>query len=441
MRICTAAALGALLSVVAVLPARGDTLELVDGRVFEGRVVSEPPGAVLFETASAGIKLIRRVPQDQVRTLRREVRAGVGYCVVPLVGEIGRDVSGEAFREALNAARGRGAKVVVLAVDSPGGSIQTQWEIVDAMAAAKDLTFVAYVKRALSAAAIVSLACPQIVMAPEGTIGAAVPFRLGPGGGPKLLDEKAYSVVRARNRAASELGGRSDLWARGMAEGDLELALFVDDQGKPHVVEAADAQDAEVIKRKGEILALTASEASAWGLSCGTAPSVAAARDALGLAAWHDAGNEPALVMTARARAAKARLEELRVRGEKAEQRLNRVERVAPQIAQIDAQVTGVMVEAERAVRAARKLRDAKEEEAIRVREEYDRNVADARSAGRTYDVIRAQGDAKAKALAIRKRYDPQIAAADQKARALLADAEVLMKQRKALVGAMLPGE
>src|SRR5688572_27941545 len=104
MRIHTAVALGAL-SVACGLPARADTLERVDGRVFEGRVVAETPDGVTFETISAGITMRQRVPRAQVRAVRRESREGVGYCVVPLEGQIGGDVSAEAFGKALDAAR------------------------------------------------------------------------------------------------------------------------------------------------------------------------------------------------------------------------------------------------------------------------------------------------------------------------------------------------
>src|SRR5258706_5017454 len=304
---------GVLVCLLAVGPAGADTLEKKDGSVMQGRVIAETPDAVTFEVSNGGITFRQRIPRAQVRAVQREVLEGPGFCTIPLIGDIGPEVKADDFRDALAAARRGGAQYVVLVIDSPGGSIDERNKILAVMVQTKDLKLVAYVKRALSAAAVLAVACPQICMAPDASIGAAVAFKIGPNGLPEDIEEKFRSAIRAGERAAAAMGDRSDLWIRGMSELNLELSLVQED-GQPRLVEGLTEPDAKPIKKKGEILTLTAKEALASGLSTATINDVAAIRDALGIKAWHDIGDQAWSIMANRGLALKNHAQALRAR-------------------------------------------------------------------------------------------------------------------------------
>ncbi|MEA3367180.1 MAG: hypothetical protein U9R68_03590, partial [Planctomycetota bacterium] len=68
--------------------------------------------------------------------------------------------------------------VVLLVIDSGGGDIDHAEKIVDLIIEHKDLTFVAYVQKALSAAATITLACEKIFVTETATIGGAVSYSL-----------------------------------------------------------------------------------------------------------------------------------------------------------------------------------------------------------------------------------------------------------------------
>ncbi|MHC5022437.1 MAG: hypothetical protein ACYTGG_00805 [Planctomycetota bacterium] len=275
-----------------------DTVVMEDRRRFHGVIVAEDEDSVTMELIRSGAMMRVRLPRAEIQTIEYVDRAGPSYCVLPLTGPIGQDVAAAhfvtapAFRAALEAARESGVDYVVLLIDSRGGSIDETEAIIDAIAEAGELKLVAYVREAVSAAAVIAMACPDIIMAPQGVIGAAVPYQQTPDGTPKSIEEKMQSAVRAGCRAAAELGGHSSLLMRGMMEPDLELALVPTDDG-PRVVEAASAPGARIIKPRGQILTLTPTESVECGLASGVTASISAIAPLLGHPSWHATDDRP----------------------------------------------------------------------------------------------------------------------------------------------------
>ena len=77
------------------------------------------------------------------------------------------------FRK-LDAAKQQGADLVILEIDSPGGRLKESLEIAEYLQKLDWAHTVAYVPReAISGAAIVSLGCDEILMAPHARIGDA----------------------------------------------------------------------------------------------------------------------------------------------------------------------------------------------------------------------------------------------------------------------------
>src|SRR5687768_15317904 len=146
---------------------RADTIVKTNGSRLDGRVIAEDANTVTFEIHSGGMTMRQKIARATIRSIDRQVREGPGYCALPLVGTVGDEVTAEAFEAALKAARASRPKYVVLVIDSPGGSVQDMARIVQLIDAHRDVEFVAYVHGdALSAAAIIALACPKIYLSP-----------------------------------------------------------------------------------------------------------------------------------------------------------------------------------------------------------------------------------------------------------------------------------
>src|SRR5688572_6335048 len=82
--------------------------------------------------------------------------------MLPIVGDIGVTVRGQALRAALSNAMKHKPDFIVLMFDTPGGRVDEVKPLLDALREVQRPTrLVAYVRRAISAGAIVALACPE----------------------------------------------------------------------------------------------------------------------------------------------------------------------------------------------------------------------------------------------------------------------------------------
>lgn len=209
---------------------------------------------------------------------------GPGYFVIPIKGEIGLYVTDDVFRQCLNLARARKAQVVILHVDSPGGAIRDLGRMLKTLKSYEDLRIVAYVDRASSAAAVLSMACKEIVISPKGMVGGLVPYRVVPEGTPENISEKWASILRAQFRGVALDAGHNPLLIDGMMRTDVELRLM-EGGDKPLVVRGGDK--GKLVKAEGKILSLDADQAVACGLAKGRAKTVDQANTVLGIERWH----------------------------------------------------------------------------------------------------------------------------------------------------------
>lgn len=144
-------------------------------------------------------------------------------------------------RRILDEAEKSGAAAVILRVNTFGGRVDAAVVIRDALLGSKVKTVAFIDKRAISAGALISLACHVIAIGEGGTIGAATPVQLGgPGGGTQPTDEKAVSYVRKEFRSTAEFRRRPPLIAEAMVDPDVAIPGLVD---------------------KGKLLTLTTNEA------------------------------------------------------------------------------------------------------------------------------------------------------------------------------------
>jgi membrane-bound serine protease (ClpP class) len=179
---------------------------------------------------------------------------------VPIHGTI--DLGLAPFVSRVVAEASESGAVVLLDINTFGGRVDAAVLIRDALIDAPVPTIAFVNPRAISAGALISLACETIAMRPGGTIGAATPVT---GGGTEEVtaaDEKTVSYMRTEMRSTAERRGRDPDIAAAMVDRDIEV---------------------EGIVEKGKVLTLTTEEALRTGIADREAASLQALLEELGL--------------------------------------------------------------------------------------------------------------------------------------------------------------
>jgi hypothetical protein len=338
-------------------------------------------------------------------------------------------VTVEGLAAGLAAAREAKAKYVVLAVDSPGGSVEEMAGIIDLIAgASKDVEIVAYVKNAQSAAAVIAMTCGRVYARADAVIGAAVPFRMTENG-PVDVDAKFRSIIEAKMRAATAHGGHADLLVRGMAEMGLEIYLTEED-GRPVLRTTGPGKR---IKSRGQILSLTGKEAEACGLA-----HVAGDMDEVGRlvagGAWHEPNRRAwnAVVGNVAGRREQARYEH--ERGQRA-----LAGRYA--VAELDQRINALLARAAQIVEEIPALKARAQGEIRQVDSEYTDAMGRAPGQKRPQDAMfQASTSASERVREIKRAYEAEVTRLQAEGRAAVAEAERLRREQKELI-ATLPGE
>lgn len=131
----------------------------------------------------------------------------------------------EYFKRKLAAARKRGADLVVVEFNSPGGLLDESLQIAEMLRDVKWAHTVAFIPdRALSGAALGSLGCDEIVMGQNGRIGDAGIIFLDERFSFRYAPEKYMSDLVRRARDLSELYGRPPAIAEAMI--DMDTIVF-----------------------------------------------------------------------------------------------------------------------------------------------------------------------------------------------------------------------
>ena len=174
----------------------------------------------------ASVPLLRaQEPAPQVRVIAIEGTIDLG--LAPFLSRVIRE------------AHASGAAAVLLDINTFGGRVDAAVAMRDALLNSPVRTIAFVNQRAISAGALIALACHTVIMVPGGTIGAAAPV-LGGTGEAQPADEKSVSYVRKEFGATAEARGRPTELAQAMVDADVEI---------PGVIE------------KGKLLTLTTTEA------------------------------------------------------------------------------------------------------------------------------------------------------------------------------------
>ncbi len=198
--------------------------------------------------------------------------------IIPIHGDI-RPATAEIVERKIMQAKAKGAQIVIFDMDTPGGVSTAMYAVCDAIT--QDLSgiyTVAYVHpEAFSAGAIISLACDEIVIAPNGVIGDAMPVMIGPKGYepiPKEERGKIESAARVRVRLLTERNGYNQALCEGMVTMSMELWLYRnEDTGELLIVDIAEEEPEEPWQRiqrvdsDTELVTFTGREAYEIGLA------------------------------------------------------------------------------------------------------------------------------------------------------------------------------
>jgi membrane-bound serine protease (ClpP class) len=134
---------------------------------------------------------------------------------------------------------------VVLDMDTPGGSLGTTFEILEALEKFPGQTYTFVNKDAISAGAFIAAATHEIYFAPNGVMGAAAPVSGSGQDIDKTMKAKIVSYLKARIRSISEGKGY---------RGEV-ISAMLDEASEFKIGD-------RVLKKKDELLSLTAKEAA-----------------------------------------------------------------------------------------------------------------------------------------------------------------------------------
>jgi membrane-bound serine protease (ClpP class) len=226
---------------------------------------AEPPAAepAASEPAAEEPAATEEAPDaEETPESEAPAEAAAGPVVLGTIdGEIGLSESAYVKR-LIEAAEERGASALLIRLNTFGGRVDAAVAIRDALLDAPFHTGVFIDKRAISAGALISLACEKIVISPGGTIGAATPIVTTPGQElPEPVEEKYLSYFRQEMRVTAETRGRNGDVAEAMVDADIEV---------------------EGVVEEGKLLTLTTTTALELGIADHEAASVDEALAALG---------------------------------------------------------------------------------------------------------------------------------------------------------------
>jgi membrane-bound serine protease (ClpP class) len=173
---------------------------------------------------------------------------------------------------------------VVLEIDTFGGMVDSALDIVDTMIKFPPEQTIAFVEnKAISAGALIALACGDMVMKPATTIGDCAPIAYTQEG-VEMLGEKFQSPIRAKFRALAKRNGYPETLAEAMVTPEKEVfaveiageRIFMDSQEFNDLTpeEKNAVASKKTIVAEGELLTMDAAEALDLGFSRMTASSI-----------------------------------------------------------------------------------------------------------------------------------------------------------------------
>jgi membrane-bound ClpP family serine protease len=293
--------------------ALADELRFKDGRVWEGTILDEKENLIKFRMEVGGIVQIHWVSRDDLKRVVRdeemsddaattdgktnqsrskrpsELDPDVPTLVfIPMEEMVGTYMNRQPLEEAMEEAADLGDNAIaVLVFDSGGGMLREIQPMSDIIEDYKQkIRVVAWIKSAISAAAMTSLAIPEIYFMPEGNFGACTGF-YGDGGSYKEVSGEELEAVLLMMERISERGGYNPLIMRKMQVNWFTLSADIDPDGV--VTWYPDDRGEHIVSPEGKILTFNSETATKFGFAKGIAGTEEELADLLQLTEWQRA--------------------------------------------------------------------------------------------------------------------------------------------------------
>jgi len=196
--------------------------------------------------------------------------------VVPVSGTVDPGMAGY-IKRAYHKVSEKPNNLIIFEMDSFGGRVDSALEIVDTLLKLPKERTVAFESvKAISAGAVIALACGDLAMKPGTTIGDCAPISFS-SEGPQMMGEKFQSPLRAKFRALAKRNGYPEKLAEAMVTASIVVykiekdgkTIYIDSQGYEDLTDAEKqsiASKVTVIK-EGELLTMENEEAVELGFS------------------------------------------------------------------------------------------------------------------------------------------------------------------------------
>ena len=228
----------------------------------------------------AGVLCVSAFAQESARSAPPQKRK---VAVIPVSGEVD-NVMYLAMKRRVKEAQKLGAELIIFQIDTYGGMLDSAEEIVEFLNSLSGVKTMAFVfRRALSAGAYISLACNEIAIQPEATLGDCKPILIT--GEEPGVPEKIESPLRAKFRALAEKNHYPAALAVAMVSAKYEVVKITarDPSGKT-VTEFVERDEVnkwvtekrnqgmesvseDVVVKRGELLTMTGPEAKELGFA------------------------------------------------------------------------------------------------------------------------------------------------------------------------------
>ena len=187
--------------------------------------------------------------------------------VIDIRNEIGSGL-GTYISDGIQTAEEAGADAIVFDVDTPGGRVDSAVNIIRSIQDTQIPTIAFVNRQAISAGAMISIACNQIVMTSGGTIGDSAPVNIQG----QEVGEKAISYIQGTIRATAERENRNPDIAEAMVDKELVLVKLTDGQiikllPEEYVAREEEGEEMEILCAQGKLLTLSTQQALAYGFA------------------------------------------------------------------------------------------------------------------------------------------------------------------------------
>ncbi len=181
---------------------------------------------LILASAVLGLAVVWHVP-SRAQPPSTQPAGQFNKGVIIPIKDVITDVTLESLRRRIDQGVADGADLIIFEMDTPGGIVSSATKICDHIKGLEDVYTVAWIKpQALSAGAMISVACNEIVVSGRSKFGDCQPIMIGPGGAtavPQDVRAKMTSPILEEFRDSARRNGYDQLLCDAMIRPELEV--------------------------------------------------------------------------------------------------------------------------------------------------------------------------------------------------------------------------